>query len=160
MIGTGQRNTVRNETLVSVVLNALVPAAIIRFVALPGPLALAGDDGLWSAMLKGAGLATFMMTLVVTLIVRARVRKGGVAALAAVDLPAVVRLLPRFVLLRAAMMAVVAVIVLVPIGTAAASAAHILPLGLDGFALFNIAFGALSGLTMTPAVVLRALADR
>lgn len=159
MIEAGHRAAVRTETLVSIAINALVPTAIIRAVGLAPPRALGGGEGLVQAMAKASGLATLLMTVAITLLVRARVRAGSVPALAHADLPAPLRLLPGALPLRAPAMALVAVVVLVPLGALAATLLSILPLDTGGFVGFNLAYGSLVGLTMTPAVVLRALAD-
>ncbi|WP_425228941.1 hypothetical protein [Sphingomonas sp.] len=148
---------VRIETCVSIAINALIPAGIIWLVGIPGPEALGGATGLVQGMLKAAGLATLLMTLVLTAILRARLRKGGLPRTPAVTGPG--RFLPARLLPRAIVLALAAIALLVPLGTLAALALHILPLTRVGLLIFNIAFGAMVGLTMAPPLVRRALAD-
>lgn len=159
MIERAHWAAVRNETIISVAINALIPTAIIWVVALTPPARFDGDDGLWSAMTKASGLATLLMTFIVTMLVRGRVRAGVVPSLAQQNLPLPLRLLPSVAVLRAVITGIVAVVVLVPIGTLAAQVLGLLPLTIGGFVVFNLVFGTLVGLTMTPLVVLRALAD-
>jgi hypothetical protein len=155
-----QRAAIRNETAISVAINAIGPTAIIWLAGVAPPATLAGADGLLGGMAKGSGIATLLMTAIVTTLIRGRVRARPALAVAGADLPAPVRLLPTNVILRAVMMGVVAAVLLVPVGAAAAALFDLLPLNRSGFAVFNVVFGTVVGLTMTPPVVLRALADR
>jgi len=125
-------NAVWKETLVSVALNSL---------------------------LQAAGAPTFMMTLGLTKVMRARVRASllahrvwsgnGVLAALRHGLP-----------WRAPILAMTAITLLVPTGFAVASLPGFMPMTRAGYVVFNGAFGALVGLTMTPLIVLAALADR
>lgn len=157
MMIAAHRAAVRAETLVSVAINAVVPAAIIRVLAAPPPVALLGDPPLLPGLLLGSGLATLLMTLVVTTLIRGRVRAGRVPPLTTV--PAFARWLPATLAARAVVMAGVAVVVLVPLWAALVVGLDLLPLTANRLALFNFVFGASVGLTMTPPVVVRALAD-
>lgn len=149
-----------SETLVSVAINALIPTAIIWAIGVSPPGTLLGVGQLVHGMTMASGLATFAMTLAVTLIVRARVRRRPALAEPIGGIPAIVRWLPRPLMVRMVAMGLVAMIVLVPLGAAAAALSGILPLGPRGFLTFNLIYGTVVGLTMTPAVVLRAFADR
>lgn len=159
-IGPEHHRAVRNETIVSTAINSLIPAAIIWFVELPPPDSLVGTNGIIGPMAKASGLATFAMTLVLTMIVRMRVRKG---ALPALNWPQGERgalgWLPSNVFLRALAVAFLAVILLVPTGLAVVALLGIVPLDRVGFLIFNLLFGALVGIVMTRFVVLPALAD-
>lgn len=159
MIEPGHWSAVRNETMVSVAINALIPTAIIWLVGLAPPERLDGETGLLQAMTKASGLATTLMTLVVTLLIRARVRSGAAPALPRASLPTIIRWLPGSVLLRAPVMGLIAVALLVPTGAAFAAAFSLLPLTIGGFVVFNLIYGTIVGLVMTPGVVLRALVD-
>jgi len=159
-IGPEHRRAVRNETVVSVAINSLVPAAIIWFVEAHPPETLVGPEGIIASMVPAAGMATLLMTLILTLIVRARVRKG---ALPALDWPAeergLMRLVPRNLPLRAIALAVLAVILLVPTGLIVVSLLGVLPMSRVDFLIFNLIYGAIVGLVMARFVVLPALAD-
>lgn len=148
---------VRTETAVSVAINALVPAGIIWLIGIPGPEALGGATGLIQGMLKAAGLATLLMTLALTTILRARLRRGTLPRTPEVSGPG--RFLPARLLPRAIVLALTAIVLLVPVGTIAAVAFGILPLTQVGLLIFNLLFGTLIGLTMAPPLVRRALAD-
>ena len=159
MISPPHRAAVRNETIISVAINALIPTAIIRAIGFAPPQQLWGLGQLLHAMTMASGLATLLMSAIVTLLVRGRVRRRPDLALTTTDLPRIVRLLPRQLPARAPVMGLTAIILLVPAGAALSTLLHILPLGVARFVVFNLVFGTVAGLTMTPAVVLRALAD-
>ena len=159
-IGPEHRQAVRNETIVSVAINSLVPAAIIWFLDASPPQTLIGDAAIVGSMLPAAGLATLLMTLVLTNIVRFRVRKG---ALPALDWPAAERgamaWIPKPLILRAIALALLALLLLVPAGLGVVALIDILPLTKAGFLIFNLVYGAMVGLVMARFVVLPALAD-
>ena len=150
------RAAIRNETLISVAINALVPAGLIGAIGVTPPTAL---DALLPGLLLGSGLATLLMTLVVTHLVRGRTRRGPVPLLALADAPTIVRALPRHVAGRAVSMALLAIFLLVPLWSLIVTLGRLLPFGTTGLFLFNVGFGASVGATMTPPVVIRALAD-
>ena len=133
-IGPEHRQAVRNETVVSMAINSLVPAAIIWFLDVSPPLALVGPQGILGSLLPAAGLATLLMTLVLTNIVRFRVRKN---ALPALYWPKKERgamaWIPGNLILRAIALALLAVVLLVPTGLAAVAMIDILPLTKVGF---------------------------
>ncbi len=159
-IGPEHRQAVRVETVVSAAINSLLPAATIWFVGASPPLTLTGEHGIIGSMLPAAGLATFVMTLVLTNIVRFRVRSR---ALPALDWPAAERgamaWIPRNLLLRALALGLLAIILLVPTGLAAIALVDVLPLTRVGFLIFNLVYGAIVGAVMARFVVLPALAD-
>lgn len=155
------RAVVRQETVVSIAINALLPAGIIWVLDVPPPQTLLETQPIARDMLAASGLATFMMTLVLTLIIRMRARKG---ALPALDWPraerGLMKLIPQNLLLRAVALGLTAVILLVPPGLIVVAVAGILPLTKTGFLVFNLLFGAIVGFVMARFVVLTALADR
>lgn len=159
-IGPQHRKAVRDETIVSIAINSLIPAAIIWFVEANPPQTLTGEYGILGSMLPAAGLATLLMTLVLTNIVRFRVRKG---ALPALDWPkgerGALAWIPANVVLRAIALALLALILLVPAGLLVVALTDILPLTKVGFLFFNLVYGAAVGLVMARFVVLPALAD-
>jgi len=159
MIEQGHRRAVRNETIVSVAINALAPTAIIWTAGVAPPETMTGHQPLIEPLIMASGLATLLMTIIVTHLIRGRVRAGKVPPLDRANVPAFARWLPRPLALRAPVMALCAIAILAPLGGAVSAALGILPLGVDGFVLFNLLFGTLVGLTMTPPVILRALAD-
>ena len=159
-VGPEHRQAVRTETIVSIAINSLIPAAIIWFIEAHPPQTLTGEQGILGSMLPAAGLATLLMTLVLTNIVRARVRKGSLPAL---DWPSAergaMRFIPRNLILRAVALALLALVLLVPAGLVVVTLIDVLPLTKVGFLMFNLIFGALVGLVMARFVVLPALAD-
>jgi hypothetical protein len=154
-----QRAAIRNETVVAVVINAVIITGLLWLAGIAPPAALRGADGLLAGMAKGAGIPTFLMTLIATKVIRGRVRATPALALPRADLPAPLRALPDNVVLRAVAMALVAIVALVAVGAVVATLLGIVPLDGRGFVIFNIVFGAVVGLATAPIVVLRALAD-
>ena len=159
-LAAAHRSTLRQETAVSTAINALVPAAIIWLLDVNPPQRLVGQDAILAAMIPASGLATLIMTVVLTLIVRARVAAGSVPQLIwPRSERGAYRFIPQALLLRAAFLAVLAIILLVPLGWLITAGSNILPLTRLGALAFNIVFGAAVGLLMTRFVVLPALAD-
>ena len=151
---------VRLETIVSTAINAIVPTAIIAALGVAPPATLFGDDdGLIRGLVPGTGVATLLMTLVVTALVRARMRRGIVPPVAPASLPGLAAMLPRSLILRAVVMALAAVVVLVPFWCAAVTILSLLPLDRTEQIVFNLALGVSVGVAMTPWVVLRAFGD-
>ena len=155
-----QWQIVSKEMVVSTLLNAFGPAGIIFALNLTPPERLIGPNDVIAALVHAAGLATFAMTLILTYIVRKRVAAG---TLPIFDWPqsqrGLYRYVPRHLILRALVLAVVAIILLVPFGLGITALLNIAPLSKLGFLLFNVAFGAVIGLVMTHFIVLCALAD-
>lgn len=159
-LSAAHKAALRQEVAVSTAINALVPAAIIWLLDVSPPQRLIGPDTILGALVPASGLATLVMTLVLTAIVRARVAKGTVPALAwPRSERGIYRLVPHSLPLRALALALLAIVLLVPVGWAVVAVTGILPLTKLGALAFNIAFGAAVGLVMTRFVVLPALAD-
>lgn len=152
------KRILRGEMLVSLGVNAGLFPGLIWLANLPPPQGFGGADGLISGMSKGSGLAMFLMTLLLTAAVRARQRRG-LPALDPAGLPRLARALPRALLLRAVVVALGSMLVIVPVGAAFAWALHILPFDKTQATLFNIVYGAVVALVVTPTVARRALAD-
>ena len=163
-IEAAHRAAVRTETLVSIAINALVPTLVIWLLGVSPPASLLGQGGILPSMLPAAGIATFVMTLLLTQIVRARVRRGSLPAL---NWPraerGMMRFIPQNYPLRALALGLLAVVLLVPTGVLIFAlfdrALHLLPLTRSGFVAFNITYGAIVGAVMARFVVLPALAD-
>ena len=159
-VETKHRAVVRSETIVSTAIYALVPSVVLWCVGAPPPQAMFGQQGITTPLLLAAGVGTFMMTLVLTSIVRLRVRKGSLPSL---HWPRVergaMRYLPSFLLARAFVLAVISVAIFVPMGIAAVGLASIVPLTSTGFFVLNSIYGAAIGAVMTRFVVLAAMAD-
>lgn len=154
------RRVLRQETLISTLINSLVPAAVIWWLDLAAPQRLLGDESVLQSMVPAALLATGVMTLVLTLILRRRARAGAVPTLAnAQAMGAIHRHIPKNLLLRALAFAVCAGLVLIPAGLAVVALLGLVPLSKLGFLVHNLLFGAAVGLLMTRWVVLAALAD-
>lgn len=159
-LSAAHRTALRQETVISTAINALVPAAIIWLLDVTPPQRLIGPDTILGAIVPASGLATLIMTFVLTLIVRARVAKGAVPPLTWPRAErGVYRFVPQLLPLRALALALLAIILLVPATWALVAVSGILPLTKVGALVFNIAFGAMVGVVLTRFVVLPALAD-
>lgn len=152
--------TLRQEMVVSLLFNAVIIPLILWLLGAPAPQTLFGPGTVLAALVPGAAAATFMMTIVVTTIVRARVSKGS---LPAYDWPhseqGMYRFVPENLLLRAMMLAGVAAITLVPTWLVAVAASGLLPFTKIEAAALNVLYGITVSLLMTRAIVLSALAD-
>lgn len=149
------------ETVVSTLINAVVPPAIVWFLKVPPPQALLGPHSILGAIVPASGLATLVMTLIITLIVRRRVASGQVQAFVWPQAErGAWRFIPEGLVLRALVLAITAIVLLVPVTFVIFAVAHILPLSRIGALISNIVFGAAVGLTMTRFIVLPALADK
>ncbi|MFM1886786.1 MAG: hypothetical protein RL026_1943 [Pseudomonadota bacterium] len=125
------RKVLRRETVAGIAVNAIVPPAIIAALGVPPPQALTGPAGALPGLIMASAAAAFLMTLIVTTVLRRAVRKGAAPALA---WPRAARGWMR--MLPAAL----------PLAPAPAHA-------------FNVGFGALVGATVSRPIVLLALAD-
>lgn len=142
------------ESAISIVPNALVSALFVWLIFRGADtIPLWGTQGVAFDLLPTTFMLTLMTTIALTLIVRARRRKGLPAAT-----PGSLGL-PRNVVLRAVALALLLCVVFVP--------ATVLVLGLvwdadwsyDQMMVFKIAYGISVGLVATPLVVLAALRD-
>ena len=156
-----QWQIVRREMVISILINAFIPASIIFALNALPPERLFGSSSLVAAMVPAAGLATFVMTLIITLIIRKRV---GAGVLSGFDWPqnqrGLYQFIPSNLFIRALALAFVAIVTLVPLGLVLSSLLHFTPLTKTEFLLFNIIFGSAVGFIMTHFIVLPALADR
>ncbi len=154
------RQLLNRECTVGILVNAIVPPAIIAGLGVPPPQALFGPEGVLPGLLAASAAATFLMTLIVTLVTRARVRKGAVPRL---DWPREqrgwLRYVPNALPLRALVLAARAAVLLVPLGLLLVAVAGLAPFTTTSANLFNVAFGALVGAVATGPIVKLALAD-
>lgn len=151
---TATQRILATEAAVSVVPNAVVSALFVWLVfGGHGPIPLWGLHGLAFDLVPTTFMLTLMTTIALTLIVRARRRKG--LAGAAPGFPPLPRALP----LRAVALALLLCLVFVPLSVL------LLRLGWSGdwsygrVMAFKIAYGVAVGLVATPLAVLAALRD-
>ena len=150
--GPAQRKMMLIETLISTAINALAPAAIIWALALKPPPTLEGQ----AVMLGRATiLATFLMSLIVTALVRGRLAKGAPPLARGPGWGWIPRLLP----LRALFWTVCGLLTVLPIGVALGQMMGLAGMSRTGFFFFNVLFGAILGVGLTPFVVWLGLTD-
>lgn len=157
MLDPVQKRMLRSEAVVGIGLNTIVPPAIIWLLRAAPPRTLVGAEPIVAPMAGASGIATLVMTFVITALIEARVRRGAVRALAPADVPPLLLLLPRSRVARAIACALLALVLFVPLGLAVCAPLHIVPLTRPSFLLFNMVFGAIVGAVMAPLVTLRAL---
>ncbi len=157
---------VRRETIANTIATAVI-AVLLSWLIFRGRDAIgafeAPPGGIFG-ILPGTFNFTLLVTVVLTLVVRGRVRRGDIARLAANEGSMRGASLPANLLLRAVALALVATLLLVPLSAGAVYAlivGGLLPerwslVGMSGF--FALHFVVLS-LLVTPVVVWRALRD-
>ena len=109
-------DTIRRETLIAVVVNCVIAAALTWIsVEHSRPSILVGGPGAGAfGILPGTFLFTFLLTLGLSFVVRARIRRGELR-LADQKAASWIRVLPQNVLLRALVLAVAATLIGPPV---------------------------------------------
>ena len=145
----------RRELMVGLVINTVIIPTIIWLTRAPAPVAT-GD--LIADSLKATGFAVLFMTIGVTFSMRMRGRKGvipklvrsGHARLASV---------PRALLARALIFAVIAIVLLAPCRAAVVLLLDLLPMQPMTFVLINVLYGAVINYVVGPFIVRAAMND-
>lgn len=154
-----QRRFLRKQTAISIAINAFIPTAVIWLIGVAPPDTLIGPRGLMPGMVLASGLATALMTVGLTLAVRASARSGKVEPLEPGGAMSIRTWLPNPLGVRAFALGLVAILAIVPCGIVVLNVFPILPLTPRGFIIWNLLYGAAVGLTMTPIAVRRALRE-
>ena len=154
---------IRTETAINTVVTAVI-AALITWLLFRGrgPVPLFGlPGGALFGIVPGTFNFSLLVTLVLTLVIRGRVRRRACAS--AGERTGVHALLPANVLLRALLLAGAMTLLLVPSGYALAwLITHGAPAPawrLPALTLFYVVYFAVLALILTPLVVARALRD-
>jgi hypothetical protein len=145
----------RRELVVGLVINMVIIPTIIRLAGAPAP-ATTGD--LIADALKATGFAVLFMTIGVTISMRMRGRKGVIPKL----LPSGPRWLahvPRNLLARAALFAIVAIPLLAPWRVMVALLFDLLPMRPVVFVSFNVLYGAVINFVVGPFIIRAAMND-
>lgn len=146
------------EILVGVLFNALVFPYLIWLVDLKPPVTLGGAGGVAASLTKATVFAVSLMTAILTAVWRKKGIRGGLPRVGTVVL-ACSRFVPRNIVWRALFFVLAALATLTPIGVAVCFGFGLYPMTKQGFAAFNVCFGALIGTVVTPFVTLAAMAD-
>lgn len=154
---------VRTETVANTIATVVIAAVIawLMFGGQPSITALAAPPGGIFGIAPGTFNFTLLVTLVLTSVIRGRVRRGRVGRLPVSGLAA---RLPRHLLLRAVALATVTTVAFVPLTfglVRAGIGAGVFPAAWSFAAIvaFFCAYFALVSLVVTPPIVRRALAD-
>ena len=165
-MNTTASRLVRKETAINTVITAVV-AAVLSWVIFRNQAdirALAAPPAGIFGILPGTFNFSLLVTIGLTLVIRARVRGGIAARLAAADGSRVGSGLPANIVLRGLVLALLATLTFVPVTTAAvwvAMQTGIVPAAwtFAGMLLFFVVYFVVLSLVITPIVVWRALRD-
>jgi hypothetical protein len=145
------------DTAVAIVVNALVFPLLLLAAGLPPPRAIFGADG----ALLDAVLATIcpvvLMTILMTLVLRARFRRQ-VPADAHGLLPRFPRL-PAAVIIRSFALAIVALVLLVPVRLTVIESLGMLPMNTKSHLFLNMFHGCLIGIVFMTVIFVGTLAE-
>ena len=146
------------ETLVGIVIGAVIIPTIIWFLDVPPPTELLGKHGVILGLFMGTLFQVLGTGIAVTLILRKRVQHGSLRALEPLAYPWTLRL-PQGWLLRALLITACALVILAPAGLATCALFHLYPLSKPQFATLNSIYGAVVAILVTPVVAVAALCD-
>ena len=157
-----QARFLRNETVASVVINALLAALFARLVfGGRQQVDLWGSAGLAWDLVPTAFLIAFIMTLIVTMLTWRRLRAGSAPSVAwARAQHAWLGGLPRSLPLRAVAMGLLSVVLFVPPAVLVLYQGQLCPMAPAGVYGVKIVFSAAVALVFTPVVLLAAMSDR
>jgi len=141
--------------MVGLVINTVIIPTIIWLTRAPAPVTT-GD--LVVDSLKATGFAVLFMTLGVTIAMRMRGRKGVIPKLIRSGRPWLASV-PRVLLARALIFAVVAIVLLAPCRVVVVLALNVLPMRPMVFVLINILYGAVINYVVGPVIVRAAMND-
>lgn len=157
-LSSDHRRYIRTETLINTTVNTAISAVFV-WVAFRGltSIPLWGNPGLAFDLLPTCVAITLFSTLVLTLLTRARLKRGRVQPLTPARGPAA--WLPANIVLRALTAAFVVTAIAAPL-----SIAVLKFVGADGASfgqvlVFKIVYGAALSLLISPPLLMRALAD-
>jgi len=119
-----------------------------------------GAGGIVIDVLATAFLIGLLLTLIVTPILRGRIRKGGMPNIAAASLPATLGLLPQNTFLRGAVMGLGGMAIVAPLILGLFWATGTVQLSPGNFIWIKGVYGALFGVIFTPLVLLPMLAGK
>lgn len=148
------------ETLIPSTFNAVLPVLGMWFFGPTTSVSLWGAEGAARAMVMPTLLPALIMPVVVTLIIRKRLGKAG---LAISDWPPlwsrIMKFMPKSLWARASASAVLPVIVMLPLVILALSVVELDPMSRFQFITLNMICGFLTGLIVLPPIVIAALAE-
>jgi len=145
----------RRELTVGLVINTVIIPTIIWLTRAPAPVTT-GD--LVADSLKATGFAVLFMTLGVTISMRIRGRKGIIPKLIRSG-PAWLASVPRVLLARALIFAIVAIVLLAPCRAVVVQILNLLPMQPGVFVLINVLYGAVINYIVGPFIVRAAMND-
>jgi len=156
---TDIRRVLTVEIFIGVLVNALVFPFIIWLIDLRPPATLNGSDGVIASFTKATVSAVFLMTVILTMVWRARATKGAVPAVGSRVL-AWSRFVPHNVVGRALLFVLAAQATLTPLGVAVCIWFDLYPMSKQGFAVVNICYGVVVGSVVTPFITLAAITEQ
>ena len=145
------------DTLVGIFVNAIVFPIFLWAVGLKPPQHLTGSDGAILDAVMATVCPVGLMTLVMTLVLRARFAKTPPGRYGDHGW---LRYCPRNVIARTILFVLVAVVTLVPLRIAVSLILALLPMTTLSHGLLNLCHGAVIGFLFMPAIFIAALSDR
>jgi len=143
------------EVVIGTLINGLVFPVLLWLAPIPAPLELGGPDGIAASLVKGTVIPVFLMTTILTFLIRKRVAKMALPELDPRTAPlAWLGGLPKLPPLRALIFALVALATVMPVALLVAAGLKTWPLTETTFFLFNVVYGIVIGGVVTPFVVL------
>jgi hypothetical protein len=143
----------------STLINAFIPAGVIRLIGVAPPDKFTGAHGILPAIAAATALPTFLMTLALTAVLRHRIASGRLVR-SPTALESRFRKLSVPLLVRASVLTMLGLIVLTPAAVGLLYWRGLVPLTLYQFTVFNISYGAVIGIVLTPLIVLAAMAEK
>ena len=146
---------IRKETAISAVINAAISAGFV-WAAFGGSRSASvwGPGGVAIDFVPQTFMVALMSVLVPTLLTRTRLRKGALHTVAQRSLH-----VPRNVLLRASMLALIATFAFGGMAVAVLALARFEEIDFFNLAVVKIAYGALIAIVVTPAALMVALRE-
>ena len=154
--GPGIRRMLLLDVLGALAVNAGVFPILLWLVGLVPPSGPFGAGGGLSDAVKAVAFPVGLMTVIMTLVLRARFRRTPPGA---VIVPQLFALVPRNLLLRTVLFIVLAVTILTPLRVGMCLLLGLYPLSELSFSGLNVASGIVIALVVMPPIFLAALAD-
>ena len=153
-----QSKMMKTEIAISTVINAVIIPVLLWLAPIPPPLELWGANGVAASLVKGTIIPVLLMSTLITFLLRKRVTKMNLAPLDRSATPfAWLGGLPSLPPLRAVIFVLAALVTVMPVSLAVAGALKTYPMTEPSFFLFNVVYGVVIALMVTPFVVLAVL---
>ena len=152
------RRIIAGDWLISILINTLVIPAILWGLGAPAPRGLAGANGVIADAVRSTVNPMLMMTVMITAELRLRRRAGKIPFVHA-NL-AWLKWVPKTLILRCVFFIIVGNLILAPLRVAAFVSLALYMLTPLQYAISNMLYGIVIGLTFSHAIILPALTEK